>query len=151
MEQTKIQEILKDFVEKGAAIEHERWSKWQKYMHSKILPTEHDALMQIGTEFVERWNRQIDTPYAELSEKEKESDRVEARTYLPLIEEIITSALQQGKKEGKREAIEEVYKAVNDTLWNKDGSLKWHDISDIVSRTMHTIMGLKASLEDNQK
>ena len=99
MEQTKIQEILKDFVEKGAAIEHERWSRWQKYMHSKILPTEHDALMQIGTEFVERWNRQIDTPYAELSEKEKESDRIEVRKYYPFIDQIIDLAIAERNKQ----------------------------------------------------
>lgn len=74
-------------LEKMAAIEHERWAKWQKYMHSRILPTEHDSLMQIGSEWVERWNRQINTPYSELSEAEKESDREQVRPYLALLTE----------------------------------------------------------------
>ena len=36
-------------------------------------------------DMVERWKRQVKTPYAELSEKEKESDRVEARKVLEAI------------------------------------------------------------------
>lgn len=83
------------FIEEGADLEHERWAKWQRYMHSKIEPTEHDPLMHIGTEWVERWNRQIATPYSALSEKEKESDRIEVRKYLPLIRKILSLAKQQ--------------------------------------------------------
>lgn len=87
------------FEEQMADLEHERWSKWQKYMHSKILPSEHDAIMQIGTEFIERWERQIATPYSELSEKEKESDRIEVRKYYPFIDQIIDLAIAERDKE----------------------------------------------------
>ena len=43
----------------------------------------------IPKEYADRWFRQINTPYAELSEEEKESDRKETRNYLPLIETIL--------------------------------------------------------------
>ena len=90
---TNPEQFLKEKVEECASLEHDRWAKWQKYMHSKIAPTEHDALMQIGTEFIERWNRQIATPYSALTEKEKESDREQVRPYLPVFIECILLGL----------------------------------------------------------
>lgn len=80
-----IQEILKEFVEKGAELEHTRWANWQKYLFSKCEVTPSDDLI-IPKELVNRWWKQIETPYKKLSEKEKESDRKEVRTYLPLLE-----------------------------------------------------------------
>jgi hypothetical protein len=50
--------------EKVAALEHEQWAHWTAYMLDNLTP-----------ENIERWRRQIKTPYSELSEKEKESDR----------------------------------------------------------------------------
>jgi hypothetical protein len=40
----------------------------------------------IPPELVERWERQLDTPYADLSEQEKQSDRDEVAHILPIIE-----------------------------------------------------------------
>ena len=68
-------------MEELAAIEHERWSKWQRYMHSKMMPSADDGIWLIGEEFIKRWERQINTPYEELSEEEKESDREQVRMY----------------------------------------------------------------------
>lgn len=79
---SELKKVLEEVMEDWASKEHDRWAKWQKYMHSKILPTEHESLMQIGTEWIERWEKQINTPYSELSEKEKESDREQVRPYL---------------------------------------------------------------------
>jgi hypothetical protein len=88
---------IKEFVEKGAALEHDRWAKWQNYLHSKLdFSTGKYVLSE--SDF-EHWNRQIHTPYAELSEKEKESDRIEVRKYLPLIQEILTQKDQEHKAE----------------------------------------------------
>lgn len=99
-------------LEKMASMEHERWSKWQRYMHSKILPTEHDALMQIGSEWIERWNRQIDTPYESLSEKEKESDREQVYPYLELFQSEIASLLTKAKQETERITREKIRKMI---------------------------------------
>lgn len=73
------------FVEKGADIEHDRWARWQKYMFSKGV-VDSDGVFHLPKEFVDRWFRQVDTPYSELSEPEKESDRKETRNYLPLVQ-----------------------------------------------------------------
>lgn len=88
---------LAEFVEKGAEIEHTRWAKWQSYIHSKLVPEERfengkhflTGNFILSKELVERWERQIRTEYKDLTEQEKESDRVEARSYLPLIQELI--------------------------------------------------------------
>jgi len=50
--------------EELAKLEHQQWAHWTKYM-----------LDNLTTENIERWKRQIKTPYMELSEKEKETDR----------------------------------------------------------------------------
>jgi hypothetical protein len=67
-----------------AEIEHERWSHWQRYMHSKC---EHkrDGSLVIPFELVSQWERQITAPYQDLSESEKNSDRDQVRRYLPTI------------------------------------------------------------------
>lgn len=78
--------VIDEFVEKGAELEHDRWARWQKYMFSKgRIDTESGGLI-IPKELVDRWTRQIDTPYSELSEEEKESDRKETRHYIPLLQ-----------------------------------------------------------------
>lgn len=67
-----------------ATIEHERWSHWQRYMHS-LCRRKPDGSLVVPAELVERWERQITTPYADLTDSEKESDRNEVRRYWPTI------------------------------------------------------------------
>lgn len=71
-------------LEELAAIEHERWAHWQRYMHDKGERLESGALL-LPAELVEQWERQIATPYKKLTEEEKESDREQVRKYLPLV------------------------------------------------------------------
>jgi hypothetical protein len=85
MEHQRRDEILKGLVERLAAVEHERWSHWQRYLHNKCVPQGNDGTLLIPANFVKRWQKQIDTPYSELTEEEKESDREQVRKYLPLI------------------------------------------------------------------
>ncbi len=53
------------------------------------------------------------------------------------IEKVRTKALEE-----QRLKIE---KGVNNIIWNEDGGLKSHDISDIVSSVMHYLMNLKVN------
>ena len=55
-----------DIREKLAELEHQQWQHWMKYMIDNIS----------NGEAVERWKKQMKTDYKDLTEKEKDSDRV---------------------------------------------------------------------------
>ena len=75
--------------EKLAALMHEIWGEWWDYMFQDIYPGQleenWDSSFVIDDDLVERWNRQRATPYDELSEKEKNSDRQQADKVLALL------------------------------------------------------------------
>jgi len=79
MEDNKLIELLADY-------EHDRWSRWQRHLFSKCISNEDGSLI-IPKEFVDRWSRQMNTDYNNLSDDEKESDRKEARNILNLFKE----------------------------------------------------------------
>ena len=76
-------------VERLAEIEHERWAAWQKYVHDHC-ERQDDGSLLIPAELAARWGMQIETPYAALSEQEKDSDREQVRRYLPTVIEVLT-------------------------------------------------------------
>ena len=82
--QVDIGAVLDGLVDRLAAIEHERWSHWQRYMHSKGI-RQSDGTLVLPAEFVERWDRQAATAYSNLSATERESDREQVKRYLPII------------------------------------------------------------------
>jgi hypothetical protein len=84
MKADQITKILERLIETLAAVEHERWSHWQRYVHQHGV-SQLDGSLVIPADLVLRWEKQINTPYSELSEKEKESDREQVRKYMPLI------------------------------------------------------------------
>ena len=59
-----------------AGVQHEIWSHWMKYLFSQCQIVKGGWLIPRDT--ASRWVRQMNTPYAELSEAEKESDRDQA-------------------------------------------------------------------------
>lgn len=89
-----------------AELEHEQWAYWTRYMLDNLSP-----------ENIERWRKQIETSYSELTEKERQSDRKWADATLkflrskgavlragyaatePLIEDLSAEAM--AKEEGK--------------------------------------------------
>src|SRR5215217_2057384 len=74
----------KELLEALAAVEHERWSHWQSYLHSRCIAGD-DGSLTIPAKLVERWSTQLSTPYDELSEVEKESDRDQVRKTLEVL------------------------------------------------------------------
>ncbi|HIB9056342.1 TPA: hypothetical protein ACWYGT_004999 [Citrobacter braakii] len=65
---------IKFVIEKLADIEHGRWSRWQKYLHEQCVKND-DGSLTIPHELVSRWEKQMTTPYSELTDEEKQSDR----------------------------------------------------------------------------
>ena len=77
-----------DLIESLAELEHEQWAHWARYM-----------LKNLDLSHITHWERQIITPYSELSEKEKESDRVWARKML----EVIRAAKTKDEADAKQQ------------------------------------------------
>jgi hypothetical protein len=95
MKRQDIEGLLGGLIEQLAAVEHERWSHWQRYVHSKCIRLSDGSLL-IPAELVARWDQQIDTKYAELGDQEKESDREQVRKYLPLIASALAERIDHG-------------------------------------------------------
>lgn len=76
--------------EKLAAIEHERWADWQKYMLDKCTHiNDRGEIVFDSVSQVEAWRTQIKTPYGLLSVKERMSDMEQVDRYWPLIEKYL--------------------------------------------------------------
>lgn len=65
---------------------HEQWSHWMKYLF-KVSEENEDGSVTIPKELVDRWKRQMDTHFLNLSEQERKSDYEQADKYLKLLEE----------------------------------------------------------------
>jgi hypothetical protein len=69
---------MENLLENLAELEHQQWAHWTKYMLDRLEQLEseqdsHDPYKVLHQK--ENWRRQIATPYSELTEKEKDSDR----------------------------------------------------------------------------
>lgn len=75
--------------EELAEYAHAAWSNWMTYLFEKCELSERylsgEKAVVIPAWAVERWQRQMNTPYTELSEAEKESDRAEADRMLAIV------------------------------------------------------------------
>lgn len=65
---------------------HRQWSGWTEHF---LFKTEDCCFKHVSLDKVwkERWTRQINTPYAQLSKEEKDADRREARNILTALKE----------------------------------------------------------------
>jgi hypothetical protein len=75
-------------IERLAALEHEQWAHWTKYMLDNLTAAN-----------IERWKRQIETAYADLTEAEKSSDRVWAQKVLDVMSVFDTPKLHAAIEE----------------------------------------------------
>ena len=120
-------EDLKDLVETLAAIEHQRWADWQSYLHSLCYKNSNGELV-IPITMVQQWQRQIDTPYLNLSEKEKDSDREQVDRYWPHIE----AALKK-----KNEIIKQLTDGIKQWASEEDGVPEF--LWDVYQKAMSSI------------
>ena len=80
-------------IEKLADLEHDRWSNWMKHLFSVsdqqlslVLTALEDGSVVIPAKYVKRWKDQMNTPYKDLSEEDKEKDRREVRRTIEILE-----------------------------------------------------------------
>lgn len=76
-----------------ADLEHKQWAHWTRYMLETLglFDASEEELSSRGfdasqVENLRRWRRQIDTPYDQLTEREKDSDREWARKCITTIQ-----------------------------------------------------------------
>lgn len=126
------------FEEQMADLEHDRWARWQEYFFGKCEiqnPEDGYIYMKLPTDLYERWKRQIEQSYLELSEKEKESDRIEVRKYYPFIDQIIDFAI----KEERGRIVEMIKKTqgsyVEDPFGNNKQGFFKEDIINLITNT----------------
>ncbi|GEC17310.1 hypothetical protein [Nitrobacter winogradskyi] len=94
MSKTQLDESFASLLEELAALEHQRWAHWQKYVHDSGQ-RQPDGSILLPAEIVSRWEKQINTPYVDLSDEEKDSDREQVRKYLPLLERWLNRTLSK--------------------------------------------------------
>ena len=66
-----------------ATFAHNQWSGWMKYLFSKG-EMNIDGTWTMPKWAVQRWQKQMNTQYGDLSEQEKKSDREEAEGMLKI-------------------------------------------------------------------
>jgi len=67
-----------------AAVQHEIWAHWMKYLF-EVSDLNADGSVNIPADKVRRWKQQILTEYKDLSPKEKESDLEQGKKVMSLI------------------------------------------------------------------
>ncbi len=75
--------VVTSLREKIASEQHAIWSHWMKYMFTQGIYNK-DGSWIMPAEKVERWSRQMNTDYVDLTDKERESDRDQADKVLAI-------------------------------------------------------------------
>ena len=83
-DKTRVPFTTFDEMERFASQEHEKWASWMRHLFSNS-ERNLDGSVTIPTELVERWGRQCETKYQDLSESEKEWDRRVVRKYFKAV------------------------------------------------------------------
>lgn len=73
-------------IEKVAELCHTQWSGWMEYLFEKCKRNSRGHI-EIPKWCIKRWMRQMQTSYENLSETEKESDKIEARKFVELFKQ----------------------------------------------------------------
>lgn len=109
---------MTDLFEELSAIQHDIWASWQRYVHDNktVATSQYEATQGriINQDDFERWQKQIDTPYAELTEKEKDGDREQVNKFWHLIESMVERVKELENYQLSVRAIAEVYQGNKD-------------------------------------
>ena len=71
-----------------ASYAHEAWSGWMKHLFEESFYGRQTGTVTIRRWNVYKWTKQKETAYEDLTEKEKESDRKEARKILAVLKRL---------------------------------------------------------------
>ncbi len=77
---------MSELTQNLAAYAHKAWSGWMKYMFSKGIENP-DGSIIIPADLVERWSRQMNTPYKDLPAEEQISDVAEAHKMIAIFDD----------------------------------------------------------------
>lgn len=77
----------KVLIEKLAELEHEQWVHWMKYQEKKVGYVTDMSMDEWyrRQETWKRWKKLMETPYAELTEEQKKSDREWAKKVVDVL------------------------------------------------------------------
>ena len=75
-----------ELIEELAAVMHRSWSHWMRWIF-QVCKWNEDGSVLIPAEYVTRWKRQMATDYADLTEREKDSDRNQAQKIMDVLGE----------------------------------------------------------------
>lgn len=130
-----------------ASLCHDQWSGWMKYLFSKCEParcehgTTNDVVIPAG--LVSRWRRQCSTPYSQLPDIEKESDRAEAQRIIETLARFDTAGFIGCKHEHHTEVTtlpgKTVCSTCNRVLRRYGGTARVNGGNDLETETMRTI------------
>lgn len=80
-----LQLLEEAYLERLAELEHVQWARWTEYMLDTLVT----YAPELATHpHVLGWRRQIATPYADLTERERDSDREWAHKVLTVLREV---------------------------------------------------------------
>ena len=102
--------------EQLADVQHGIWAHWMRYQFSQCRRPDlaDDGSLIIPADKVQRWQRQMDTEYADLSDKERESDRHQADKVLAVVRPALAvGALRIAELERERDQLRTALAAAN--------------------------------------
>lgn len=70
-----------------AAVIHDIWAHWMEHLFSVGHVNPLDNSVRLSTDSVFHWRKQMETPYTQLSEREKDSDRHQADKIIAVLKE----------------------------------------------------------------
>lgn len=137
----------KNLVEKLADYAHNAWSGWMKYLFEKSTLNK-DGTVTIPKWAVERWTGQMNTPYTELPEEMKSSDRKEAGEMIDILNSLVSEdaprywtcnlcgsphLLEEDTEIAKR-IIEEYYKEEDEYMEKYGDNIGFPDIEEWINK-----------------